>query len=490
VINVVTKAGEPGLHASAEVQGGSFGTRQVAGSLSGGVERLTARIGVGFFENEGVNNALTGTEQDSFQNLTLNGKVRAQPLDNLTIEGAFRYFDGESDFDAFNASPLPPTPELVITDADNRSFEEEILARGAVTLDLFGGALSQFAAVEFGDYENTSASVFGDFVSEFIANADRFKVKYQSTGRLSTGSIDHTLTGAIEYEEIDFLISGTDQTDDQLSLVGEYRFAFDERLFVTAGVRHDFNDLFQDSTNYRVTGAYWHRPTQTRLHGSWGTGIINPTFFELFGFNPDFTGNPDLTPEEAESFDIGVEQRLLGGRVVAGITYFRGELTDEIVGGVIEVDGVPVFSSVNQLGESDRQGVEVSVSAELLQGLTVRGAYTYTDAEDPDGGPEIRRADHIASANINYVFLDGRGTVNLGVDYNGEQEDLFFNEVFASSLVALDSFVLVNLAASYRFDFGLEVFGRIENLTDSDYSEVFGFNSSGIGAFGGVRFSF
>ena len=51
----------------------------------------------------------------------------------------------------------------------------------------------------------------------------------------------------------------------------------------------------------------------------------------------------------------------------------------------------------------------------------------------------------------------------------------------------LDAYVLVTLAASYRLTDNLEIYGRIENLVDQDYEEVFSYRSPGLGAFGGLR---
>ncbi|MEM9898491.1 MAG: TonB-dependent receptor plug domain-containing protein, partial [Pseudomonadota bacterium] len=46
VVNIITKAGEPGFRVFGEAQGGSFGTRQFGGGISGGVERFTGRVSV------------------------------------------------------------------------------------------------------------------------------------------------------------------------------------------------------------------------------------------------------------------------------------------------------------------------------------------------------------------------------------------------------------------------------------------------------------
>lgn len=87
--------------------------------------------------------------------------------------------------------------------------------------------------------------------------------------------------------------------------------------------------------------------------------------------------------------------------------------------------------------------------------------------------------------------MDERLNVNLNLNYNGEQDDVFFAPpFFAREIVSLDSFALLNLAASYRYNDRISVYGRIENLLDDNYEEVLGFQNTGIGAYAGVRLNF
>ena len=57
-----------------------------------------------------------------------------------------------------------------------------------------------------------------------------------------------------------------------------------------------------------------------------GTGIRPPDAFEIA-----FTDNPALKPERSRSVDVGVEQALLGGRLVADATWFANRYDDLIV---------------------------------------------------------------------------------------------------------------------------------------------------------------
>jgi vitamin B12 transporter len=54
----------------------------------------------------------------------------------------------------------------------------------------------------------------------------------------------------------------------------------------------------------------------------------------------------------------------------------------------------------------------------------------------------------------------------------------------------MDSYVVANLAGSYQLTEGLQLFGRVENLFDEEYEEVYSYGSLGRSAFAGVRASF
>jgi vitamin B12 transporter len=166
-------------------------------------------------------------------------------------------------------------------------------------------------------------------------------------------------------------------------------------------------------------------------------------------------------------------------------TYFRSVLTDEIVtvflpGGLTTV--------ANQTGESTRQGLEISAAAAITKGLNLTAAYTYTDAKDPDGRDEVRRPKNIASLVLNYLLPSRKGNVNLNIQYNGPMEDFDFS-TFPATRRTLHGYTLVTLASAYNINKSVQLFGRIENLLNQDYEEVWSAQSPGIGFFAGVRMS-
>ena len=54
----------------------------------------------------------------------------------------------------------------------------------------------------------------------------------------------------------------------------------------------------------------------------------------------------------------------------------------------------------------------------------------------------------------------------------------------------IEDYNFVNFAAEYEVNPYLSIFGRIDNLTDEHYAEVFGFPALGRAAYGGLKVRF
>ena len=61
---------------------------------------------------------------------------------------------------------------------------------------------------------------------------------------------------------------------------------------------------------------------------------------------------------------------------------------------------------------------------------------------------------------------------------------------FPARTVAMKAYSLVNLAGALKLNGTLELYGRIENLANARYEEVYGFNTPGRAAYAGLRARF
>lgn len=494
VVNIITKGGHPGFRVEGSAEGGSFAERQMTALMSGGTQRVNGAVSAGYFGIRGINLSRFGAEKDGARTFTVSGKGMAQVTDSFRIDAVGRYVTSKNDTDAqdFNF-PSTPTEGLVIDTLDEQK-NRQFYGRVQGELSLFDDHWVHQGSVQYSDTKREYINPSNDLTGN---HGQRLKVAYQNTVNFQTPSFldaDHHVTLAFQREEQDFVNRGAvpdalenqERSEPQNSYIGEYRVGFADQLFLSAGVRHDDNRMFRDATTYRLSAAWRLKEIGTRLHASHGTAVTNPGFFELFGFFPAFfLGNPDLKPEESRSFDVGVEQKFLDDRLTLDVTYFHANLENEIV---TVFDFNTFLTTVDNLaGTSQRDGVEVMLSARLTEKLSIGGSYTYTRSSQPGGAPEVRRPRHMGNLNANYVFAAERGNVNLDVSYNGRQLDNEFASSTPESVVTLNDYVLVTLAASYKLTGNLEIYGRIENLVDQNYEEVFSYRSPGLGAFGGLR---
>lgn len=497
VINIITKRGREGYAITGSAEAGSFGTLQTSAGLRGGGERWNGAFSAAHLTTDGTNISRFGDEDDGAHNLTLSANGGVELTDDLEVEVTGRYVDAGNEFDPQDfAFPPTPTNGLVI-DGDEEQDTRQFSGRIEATLNLFDDHWEQTIGAAGTDLEKEFTT---DGVRSSLNKGQRTTIDYQSTLRFDTQEVAdaaHTLIFLAEREDETFENQGAtpdapenqEQDRDSVGLVGEYRLDLWDSLFLSGAVRHDVNSDFEDATTYRATAAYILPWTGSRLHGSYGTGVTNPTFFEQFGFFPDsFIGNPDLSPEESEGFDIGIEQPFLDRRLVLDVTYFQADLEDEIV---TIFDPATAFLTVdNQDGRSRRQGVEVSIEAKPRSGMTLNAAYTYTDSTDPDDQQEIRRPKHIASLDVAQRFWADRASLGLGVTYTGSQQDSEFVSTTPEDRVELDDYTLVSVYGSYRVNDNVEAFARVENLLDQDYEDVYSFTSPGLGAYAGIRLTF
>jgi vitamin B12 transporter len=286
-----------------------------------------------------------------------------------------------------------------------------------------------------------------------------------------------------------------------IGVVGEYDLTVNDRLALGASVRHDDNSRFADDTTYRVQGSYKF-DEGTRIHAAAGSGVVAPTFSQLFDYYAgQYIGNPNLKPEKSEGWEAGAEQAFDKEHIVVGATYFQNHLQDQITT-AYTLEGP---TSINEPGRTHQSGVEAYASARFGDGWRFDASYTYLHAPqtqtvlplvDPfDGTPvtaqAVRRARNIASASLTWAPTHSPFSANVTVRYNGRQNDLaFIDPSYVPALAKLRSFTLVNLNATYKLRPNIELYGRIENLLNRRYQEVFSYAAQGRAAYGGVRVHF
>jgi vitamin B12 transporter len=260
-------------------------------------------------------------------------------------------------------------------------------------------------------------------------------------------------------------------------------------LTLSAGERYDHHSVYGGHWTGAGAAAWALGDGQTILRSSFSQGFKAPSLYQLYGH----FGNLSLRPEAGESWDAGVERHELNGRLAWSATYFQRYSRD-----LIEFFDCPSLATcLNPSGgyyaniaAAAAHGVELQTSFNATEQLTVAANYTLTDTEDKSPGsptygqPLIRRPQNAANASLTYRWA--ALTANVASRYAGPSYDTGPT----GSEVKLGGYVLIDVRLSYALRERLELYGRVENVTDRAYETVYQYGSLGRVAYAGVRASF
>jgi vitamin B12 transporter len=473
-VNGVSEAAAP---PSATGEAGSFGFRRL--SASGGIAsgNANAAVAVGWQRSDGID-IFGGGDRDGYRNLS--GRVRASWQVSPALEVGLSGFslNGHNQFDGSDPVTFSKTHDL----ASRNSMHA-------------GRVWTSFTTE--GWKATASASLLGSLNRNSFAGDEinRTRGRRQSlTGQLehrfATGAVAHQLVGAVELEREEFRardqmfggLTDQDRSRSHEALTAEWRGEAGP-LAGDLAVRRDAFNRFKDATTLRASGLL-DAGRGFSLTGSYGEGIAQPSFSDLYGFFPgSFVGNPSLKPESSRGVEASVRYR--SNRVQAALTGYRQRLTDEIV----DVFDSTTFlaSTINRDSKSRRSGVEAEFAWQLGNALRLSGNYSYLKASEPEGASqvrEIRRPKHSGSLALDGI--SGRLTYGASLAFTGARRDTDF-DVFPSQPVRLGSYWLGGARIAYAVDRRLELFARAANAFDDRYQDVFGYRTEGRSLHAGIR---
>lgn len=465
VINIITRKGRIGTEYGGSITLG--GATTVTGFVSTRDERGGISLSFSDVNDEGFDISGSGGEKDGIDrtSLIVNGDYFVTP----DLKLGFTLRRAEEDF-RFDSTSFTATraEDYVVDDVTQFTERRELGASLYAELSTLDGRLTHRLSLETTRNEDANN---GGAPTKTTTDAIKYRLSYGLDGR-AVKDADHILNVLLEREE-DGSSTNPAFARKSNSVALEYRGSFANGLDLQAGIRRDFNEPFEDATTWNI-GVSYAFASGVRLHSSAGTGIVNPTYFELYANAFGFTGNPNLDPERNRSFDIGVEVPIMDGRGFVDLTYFNDTLTDEISS---ISTGPGTFTYTNQRGDSDREGIELTGRFAATDNLDLRLSYTYLDATNPDGSVEIRRPKHELSLGATLRAFNDRATFTADLRHVAGNPDTQFFGSFAT--LDLPSFTTVDVAGRYALTDSLTLTGRVTNLFDEDVMEVWGYAGRG-----------
>ncbi|CAI2718584.1 TonB-dependent receptor plug domain-containing protein [Nitrospina watsonii] len=464
VINIVTRKGTGKPTHTLSFEGGSFETFKETLTSSGSHENMDYSFSVSNTDSEGFsafNERRGGTENDGYSNQTYSSRLGYNFLNDGRVEFIGRYIRARNHFDGFD--PLTST------------FSDTLPHR-IVNETAYAALPMQKSLTEWWDLKinpnlhidelDTTDPTFGDsFIISRTYTVDVQNNVYINEHVSTVFGFEHQATNATNNSQ-NFSLQNENQ--------GYYlqtQFNWDDRFLLNIGAREDINTRFANKFTYKIEAAYRFVETGTRVRGGFATGFRAPSVNEILF---PFFGNPNIQPEETESFEVGVEQKLLSDRITVAVTYFNMDLKNQI-------QPNPATFIAENIGRARSQGIESLVTWRILDDLDVRAAHTWNQAVDERTGTLlVRRPRHTASVTLHHNWrnlLDSLISVN-------------YRSAMVSGTGRVGGRALVRAAMSYQLTKQLKLTARGENLLNKKYEESLFFGTAGISGYAGFEYAF
>lgn len=484
VINIITrKGGEDPISGNGQLSYGSYdtfnGNLGIRGTVSPEVRYIfsynrESSEGISAAENPDDTGAFG---KDGFEMNSFFGRVDLSPIENLTISPFIQYstYDGDYDGGAF-------------TDAINE-----------FSLTMFSPRLQMEYSAD--SYELNAEYSYTRTERTFGANG--FEGQFHNIDIFGNNSLTKYLQvlGGFNYQDFVLPENQDEVLDEQgntqvvtvpvkdAQILSPYATLYLKNwngFRAELGYRLNNHSEYGNNSTYSIAPSY-QLTDRVKLYGSVTTGFKAPTLDELFG---QFGANPELDPQKSLYMNTGIEAYLFDQSLKLSAQYFNREIDDLIT--------YAMSGYVNRDRQND-QGVELSAGWTVSNSLTLGGWYNYLDGEittSADNGKEtesnlIRRPTNSFGLNagiqpVEHLYFRVNG------EYNGERPDLYFNtNNFTTEDVTLEAYTLVNLYAEYRLlEQQLTLFGDVQNVFNTNFTEVYGYNTIGTALKAGVKFNF
>ncbi len=496
VVNVLTEDPAEPFEASVKAEAGSFDTAYGRLSAGGRSDRASWRAGVGYYTSGGIsafNAARGGREADGYRNLGASAKARVGITDQLSLDLRAFYSRGRNEIDGF------PAPTFTLGDTREYGITRDLVGYAGLNLDLLEGRFANrlaYAGTRTDRDNRNPDQAVTPVTFDSIGRNDR--LEYQGTWKATDA---WTAVFGFEHERSSFRSASPSAFDPNPTpgrrsarldaLYGQVSGEIAPGLVLGGGLRRDDHGDFGGHTVGQLSAAWRVGPAVFRT--SYAEGFKAPSLYQL---GSEY-GNGALTPEQAETWDAGVQASF--GPVSLSGAYFERRTTDMIdfvscfgppvAPLCLGASGAPRFGYYENLGRARARGVELQGQVRASDALSLNANYTWTESLNDTAGSAnfgkrlARRPEHQANIDAEYVWRPGL-TTGLSARYVGSSYD------DGGNFNRLKSHLLWDILASYDLTDRVTLHGRVENLSDEAYETIRGYGEPGRAAYLGVRARF
>ena len=466
VINIITRRPQEGHNQQVYLEGGQDDYSDVGLNALGSLGDFSYTVELASRDDGELT---PGSTRDTD---SANLRLGWQPSNKQELSISYRYLDGKR-------SSYPEQsggPQYALFDAlDGSDYTQEILAMGweAQLTSVWRSAVTADRFEQQENYRSPGISPYSE-VPPNAADTDftRDQLRWINTLKLAP---DYEVNIGAQYRHEDGnsegyleffgaqLPSDFELDRDTIGVFADVSATPLADLLLHASLRFDDPDDFESQTsaqagaNYVVGGI--------TLAANWGEAYKLPSFFAL---GHALVGNPNLQPEQGESWDIGATWAA-SDTLLLGATWFDNDFRD-----LVDFDN-ETFRNVNRKNVQT-SGVELQADWRPFTALSLRSQATYTDIDVKNENTVLTgRPEWTASLVARWQILENWDTA-LDYFYSGQQWAAS-RHTGEEVTEELDDYHRVDWVLRWQLAQAWQVQLSVDNVLDNHYETAVGFNA-------------
>ena len=501
-----------------ETTGVRLNVMKQAGDVAGRDEVEMDRTGIAASVGLGIGTATRTTinYEHTIQDDVPDGGIPAVGLDGSTKKADTSTFYGSSD-----------DYEKATTDAFTVKFEQDFKGNSTFSnTTRYGKTRQEMLLTSPFNYSTTANTVTRSMHAKWQEN-ELFTNQSNISTSFNTGSLIHNISTGIEITKENQLTRNyTSQTaktsslynpgsiswndlsfsgvraDGETTTVGAYLFDsinIGEKFILTGGGRFDRYDTINNNIVASTATTHPTLPVGTLVPATLeddghlnsykaglvykpvenGSVYISRATTQLPPGGANFTlsstvtnaNNPNMEPQKSVTDEIGTKWDLLDNRLSITTAIYKTVVENETM---TESDG-----TTSQNGEKEVKGIEFGIVGDITDKWSMSAGFAkmdteYTNSTSTSEGLSLRFApEHTATLWTTYKFTPAFN-LGAGARYVGSQD---VKTSTTSTTPKIDSYVVYDVMASYKYNKNITYQLNVYNLTDEEY--VANMNNSG-----------
>ncbi len=442
VINVITAVPDKGVHTTATISGGSFGTLNYLVSNEGNTGKVFWRA---TYLNQKQGNYADGAGHDIgqyYKGATGSIMVGANINEDNQIRVYHDQYRSNSRYSGALGTDDPMEPNKLNWDSTRLLWTSH-----------FKGAWDNRLTAQ----QNRLYQRLGNYDSHYGESTSITDVTTRSLADQLTFTDDYnTVVGGFEWRQDETnSMNHIKLTNMSYYMQDEWKFA--PKWTLTPGIRYDHNSAFGNHTSPHVALSYEINP-HTTTYVSYNSFFVAPTPYQLYAAH---YGNVNLKPETGYTWEWGLHHEF-SDTFTGNISYFNRHTTQKI--------GFDYNTWVyTNIGKEAAQGVSVDLKKKFTDELSGHLDYTYTMVQKND----------TQAANVNGIIP--KHSILLGLDYAKDKWDAHLNvravidrpgpTTTKGKAFPKSTYYITDVAVNYAATPNITVFGRVNNLFNVYYAE-------------------